>query len=103
MKSSVSERRWAENGKEIGRLRRRKGISQEKFAYQVGVTRRHMIRLENGEHLPSGELRDRICEALTVDRSEIRSADDEDDETVLDHLSVEDLLRALMVRVQVPV
>lgn len=39
-------------------------ISQERLALAVGITRRHMIRIENGEHRPSPELRDRIADVL---------------------------------------
>lgn len=44
-------------------------VSQENLAVAVGITRRHMIRIENGEHRPSPELRDRIAAALDVDAS----------------------------------
>jgi transcriptional regulator with XRE-family HTH domain len=44
-------------------------ISQETLAEAVGITRRHMIRIENGEHRPNPELRDRIAAALDVDPS----------------------------------
>ncbi len=39
-------------------------LSQEWLAEQVGISRRHMIRIENGEHRPEPELRDKIAEAL---------------------------------------
>lgn len=42
-------------------------ISQENLALAVGITRRHMIRIENGEHRPLPELRDRIAEVLGAD------------------------------------
>lgn len=93
-------RRWQENGGNIARLRRRSGISQEKLAAQVDTTRRHMIRLENGEHLPSGGLRDRIADAIGADRSEIQSADDEDEESEPLHTAtVDELVRELFARV----
>ena len=41
-------------------------ISQENLALKVGVSRRHMIRIENGEHRPAPDLRDRIAAALGV-------------------------------------
>lgn len=46
------------------RKARRPRISQENLAAAVGISRRHMIRIENGEHRPSPELRDRIAFAL---------------------------------------
>ena len=54
------------------RMARRKAdprISQERLALAVGITRRHMIRIENGEHRPSPDLRDRIAEVLGADPS----------------------------------
>jgi len=71
------------NGTMIRRLRKRAGISQERLAAQVGTTRRHMIRLENGEHLPSALLRDRIAEAVGDERGEIRAADEDDEEAAM--------------------
>lgn len=44
-------------------------ISQENLALAVGITRRHMIRIENGEHRPYPELRNRIAQVLGCDPS----------------------------------
>lgn len=41
-------------------------VSQEWLADQVGISRRHMIRIENGQHRPNPELRDKIAEALNA-------------------------------------
>jgi transcriptional regulator with XRE-family HTH domain len=70
---------FADNGARIRRARKRKGLSQENLAVTVGTSRRHMIRLENGQHLPSRRLRDGIAAACEIEPSEIQSADDEDD------------------------
>lgn len=51
------------------RDRVRPRISQERLAEAVGISRRHMIRIENGDHRPSPELRDRIAVALKIDAS----------------------------------
>lgn len=69
------------NGAIIRRLRKRAGISQERLALQVGTTRRHMIRLENGEHLPSTDLRNRLAEVIGDSRGEIKSADEDDEDS----------------------
>lgn len=71
---------FGDNGKSIRRLRLKTGKSQETVAVEIGTTRRHMIRLENGEHLPTAKMRERLAAALGVDGSEIQSCDDEDDE-----------------------
>lgn len=99
--TQTKERRHEANGAAITRARRNKGISQERLSVMVNTTRRHMIRLENGEHLPSGDLRDRIAEACGVERAEIKSADDdaEEESDPIAGATVEDLLRALLERV----
>jgi transcriptional regulator with XRE-family HTH domain len=40
-------------GKNIARLRRALGISQDALAERLGITTRHMQKLEAGEHAPS--------------------------------------------------
>ena len=63
--------RYPESGSALRAARRSRlpSISQERLAEAVGITRRHMIRLENGEHRPSGDLRDKIAVELGVDPS----------------------------------
>lgn len=97
MSTPTTERQFpfSENGARIRSARRRTGLSQEKFAPAVGTTRRHMIRLENGEHLPSRELRDRIAEATGQPSGSIQSADDEDEDSLPPHRSLSDDLRRL--------
>jgi DNA-binding XRE family transcriptional regulator len=46
--------------------RRKARVSQEWLAHTVGISRRHMIRIENGQHRPNPELRDKIAVALNV-------------------------------------
>lgn len=50
-------------------------ISQENLALAVGITRRHMIRIENGEHRPLPELRNRIADVLGADPSTLPAAE----------------------------
>ena len=75
----------AENGQKIARARqllpgRRGPLSQSDFAALVGLSERHLIRIENGERLPSAETRDRIVTA-TGTTEEIAAFDDEDEES----------------------
>ena len=71
--------RFRENGRKIRAARRTTGLSQENFAPLIGTGRRHMIKLENGEHRPSGELRNRIVE-VTGTTEQIESSDDDKEE-----------------------
>lgn len=57
------------------RTRANPRISQERLALAVGITRRHMIRIENGEHRPSPDLRDRIADVLGVDPETLPTAE----------------------------
>lgn len=81
---------FAANGARIQKARKRTGLSQETFAPMIGTTRRHMIRLERGQHLPKSELRDRIVE-VTGTTEQIQSADD--DEEVDLSMSLDEFLR----------
>src|SRR4051794_4973983 len=69
--------------------RKRKGISQEKLAGQIGTSRRHMIRIEKGVHRPGPEFLTRIAEATEQDESFF---DDDDEESDLPA----DLVKALV-------
>lgn len=84
---AIKAHRFAVNGSRIRRARRKAGISQETLALNVGTTRRHMIRLENGEHLPSTALRNRIAAEVGVEPSAIQASDEDDEES--DTLSLE--------------
>lgn len=81
MSIATPRHRHADNGAQIRRARKRIHLSQERFAAEVGTTRRHLIRLENGEHLPGGALRDRIADLAGQARDSIQSSDDEDEES----------------------
>lgn len=70
------------NGEKILKLRKLAGgNSQEHFARLAGISRRYWIQLETGEKLPSGVVRDKIASALGCDPAEIRSSDDEDEDS----------------------
>jgi putative transcriptional regulator len=55
---------YEEIGSRIRRLRVRTGLSQENFAPLVGVTRRHLVRLEKGQNRPRPTLAGRIEEIV---------------------------------------
>lgn len=67
-----------EFGQRIASARRRAGLSQEALADRIGATRRYVIKIENGEHVPRPERMDAINAALGSD-IEAPSSDDEED------------------------
>lgn len=75
----MADIRYPDSGRAIKTARKnaKPPITQEGLADCVGITRRHMIRLENGEHRPSVELRDRIADVCKVDKSELPAEDEE--------------------------
>jgi transcriptional regulator with XRE-family HTH domain len=40
-------------GKNLAKLRKSRGLSQDSLAERLGIATRHMQRLESGEHAPS--------------------------------------------------
>jgi transcriptional regulator with XRE-family HTH domain len=60
--------------------RLRSGKSQERIAEEVGTSRRHWIRWERGDHLPSREFLDRIGEATGQPKSFAMFQTDDNDE-----------------------
>ena len=75
-------------GQRIRWARERKGISQERFAEIVGTTRRHMIRLEKGQHRPGVQLVERIAEATDQPVSLFDETDDEEADPAVALLNV---------------
>lgn len=98
MTGSEYSNRHRETGQRIRRLRESTGLSQERFAPRVGITRRHLIRLENGEHRPSRELAARIEEAAQDATGEPsgRILDEDDDASAALHRDPE-FLEAVLV------
>lgn len=58
-------------GLAIIKLRKEKGLSQEKFALEADVDRRYMSDLENGKRNPSLEIIEKIANRLEVSISEL--------------------------------
>ena len=69
-------------GKRIKQLRNFKGITAQKLADTVGVTRIYITKLENNENNPSLETLFSICDALGVTLSEFFSIDEEDSDSL---------------------
>ncbi len=64
----------SESGAAYRQARRAAGISQVALAQAVGVSRRTIIRTEQGKTRPWGALRDRIAEALGVEANTLPAA-----------------------------
>ena len=73
--------------------RKRKGISQEKLAEIVGTSRRHMMRLEKGQHAPKEPMRQKLGEALDQDPDFFTLDEDDEESDPLAALSLDALLR----------
>ena len=83
MAAPADTRRFSANGQRIRQARHLTGLSQENFAPRIGTTRRHLIKLENGEHRPRRQLRDRIVE-ITGTEEQIDSSGDEEEDAMHD-------------------
>jgi transcriptional regulator with XRE-family HTH domain len=70
---------WAGIGARIRQARLEAGFSQEAFAAEIGTSRRHMIRLERGDHRPSKPMLRRIAEASGREATWIDPDADEED------------------------
>lgn len=53
-------------GRKIQKLRKGIGVSQEQFAFKVGISRTHIGHIEQGRKSPSLELLEKIARALKV-------------------------------------
>lgn len=58
-------------GRQIERLRKKQGFSQEKLAEETGLNLRTIQRIENDETIPRADLLKRITDALNVTPDEI--------------------------------
>ena len=58
-------------GKQLQRLRTRRGLTQEQLAVNVGLARTYLARLELGQHDPSLSTLVRLAKALRVSVTEL--------------------------------
>lgn len=72
--------RFAEIGSRIREARGKVGLSQEAFAARINTSRRHVMRLERGQHMPSEPMLERIAD-VTGSTVEELVGDDDDEET----------------------
>lgn len=58
-------------GKNLKKLRKIRGYSQEILAEKIGINRRQLTRIETGKSFPSFITLDKICEALNITPSSL--------------------------------
>jgi transcriptional regulator with XRE-family HTH domain len=58
-------------GKKISQIRRGKGMTSERLAYEKGISKGYLSDLENGKRLPSLKILERIAKALGVTLREL--------------------------------
>jgi transcriptional regulator with XRE-family HTH domain len=58
-------------GRRISAVRRERGLTSEKLAYEFGISKGYLSRLENGKKLPSLSKLNLIAQALDVDIKEM--------------------------------
>lgn len=58
-------------GLKIKELRKKKGISQEKFSEMIDMNPRQVVRIENGESFPTAENLEKIACALNINPQEL--------------------------------
>lgn len=54
-------------GLRISELRKLKGLTMEKLAYEMGISKGYLSDVENGNKIPSVEMLERIAKELNVD------------------------------------
>ena len=90
----VTVGRFPEIAATIRTARLRKGISQESAAAQVGMSRFHWIRLEQGLHRPT-EFASQIAEVLGVSERDLLGDDDDEEAASMRSAREAELLEAL--------
>ena len=78
--ATTSEAKRLPLNERIKWARNRKQMSLDSLAARVGSSRRHLIRLEKGEHTPGIELRARIAAATDQPADFFQVGDSEDEE-----------------------
>lgn len=63
-----------ESGGAYREARLRSGFTQESLARAAKVSRRHIIKIERGWHLPHRKTRDKLAKALGVDPTSLPAA-----------------------------
>lgn len=83
-------------GQRIIWARKRKGISQERLAELIGTSRRHMIRIEKGQHRPGPRLRGRIAQVTEQPEAFFEDPDDEEGSSMSLAVALRHTVRAVL-------
>lgn len=89
--SDVLQRQRERVGRQIRKARKDAGLSHDRLALEVGTSRQHLIRLEQGQHAPRAEMLTRI--AAATGKSEVFFEGEADDDEEAD--PVADLMHAI--------
>lgn len=79
--STAASPKYPSLGSRIRDARNGVKLSQEAFADRINTSRRHVMRLERGDHKPSPPMLTRIAEVTGVSESELLNGDAEDEES----------------------
>ena len=74
-------------GRQIRKARQLSGLSHDKLAARIGTSRQHLIKLENGQHLPRPEMLAAIARETGKSERFFDSDDDEESDPVADLMS----------------
>ncbi len=58
-------------GKRISEIRRKRGLTSEKMAYESGVSKGYLSDIENGRRVPSLVFLDRLAKQLGVELKDL--------------------------------
>ncbi len=70
-------------GLKIKKLRKKRGISQEKFSEMIDMTPRQIVRIENGESFPTAENIEKIAQTFDIAPQELFYSDSMDSKEFL--------------------
>ena len=62
-------------GQKIRELRKKQGISQERFSEIIDMTPRQIVRIENGESFPTAENLEKIAQTFNITPQELFYSD----------------------------
>lgn len=86
-------------GVKIKQARKAAGLSHDKLAAMVGSSRQHLIRLEQGLHMPGPELLERIAAATGKAVSDLSPEDEAEAAAMADPRNFGEFMATMLERV----